>query len=59
LTRRANQRHGIIIDVVLVVLHAELGKPRPHVIVQADELDALASTIVCPMSSKIQTLAKD
>lgn len=40
-------------DVVLVVLQGELGEPRPGVIVQADELDALASTIVCPMSSHI------
>jgi len=42
-------------DVVLVVLQGEQGKPRPGVIVQADELDALASTIVCPMSSHIDT----
>ena len=42
-------------DVVLVVLQSELGKPRPGVIVQADELDGLASTIVCPMSSHIDT----
>ena len=40
-------------DVVLVVLRGELGKPRPGVIVQADELDASSSTIVCPMSSDI------
>jgi mRNA interferase MazF len=40
-------------DVVLVVLQGELGKPRPAVIVQADELDAASSTIVCPMSSYI------
>jgi mRNA interferase MazF len=40
-------------DVVLVVLQGELGKPRPGVIVQSDELDTLASTIVCPMSSYI------
>ena len=40
-------------DIVLVVLQGELGKPRPAVIVQADELDASSSTIVCPMSSYI------
>jgi mRNA interferase MazF len=40
-------------DVVLIVLQGELGKPRPGVIVQADELDASSSTIVCPMSSYI------
>jgi mRNA interferase MazF len=30
-----------------------MGKPRPGVIVQADELDDLPSVIVCPMSSDI------
>ena len=40
-------------DVFLVVLQGELGKPRPGVIVQADELNASSSTIVCPMSSHI------
>jgi mRNA interferase MazF len=40
-------------DVVLIVLQGELGKPRPGVVVQTDELDALSSTIVCPMSSHI------
>ena len=40
-------------DVALVVLQGEMGKPRPGVIVQADELDHLASVIVCPMSSDI------
>ena len=42
-------------DVVLIVLQGELGKPRPGVIVQADELDASSSTIVCPMSSHIDS----
>ena len=40
-------------DIALVVLQGELGKPRPGVIVQSDELDALSSLIVCPMSSYI------
>jgi mRNA interferase MazF len=40
-------------DVALVVLQGELGKPRPGVIVQSDELSALSSLIVCPMSSHI------
>ena len=40
-------------DVVLVVLQGELGKPRPSVLVQSDELGALSSLIVCPMSSYI------
>jgi mRNA interferase MazF len=41
-------------DVVLVVLQRELGKPRPGVIVQADELgEATTSVLVCPMSSDV------
>jgi mRNA interferase MazF len=40
-------------DIALVVLQGELGKPRPGVIVQSDELGALSSLIVCPMSSHI------
>jgi mRNA interferase MazF len=39
-------------DIVLVVLQGELGKPRPGVLVQSDELGAL-SLIVCPISSYI------
>ena len=40
-------------DVALVVLKGELGKPRPGVIVQSDELGALSSLIICPMSSYV------
>jgi mRNA interferase MazF len=40
-------------DVVVVVLQGELGKPRPGVVVQSDELSTLSSLIVCPMSSHI------
>lgn len=41
-------------DVVLVVAQGDMGKPRPGVIVQADELgDATTSVLVCPMSSDI------
>jgi mRNA interferase MazF len=41
-------------DVVLIILQGELGKPRPGVIVQADELDeATTSVLVCPMSSTV------
>ncbi len=40
-------------DVVLVVLRAELGKPRPAIVVQADELGSATTTVlVCPMSSE-------
>ena len=41
-------------DVVLIVLKGELGKPRPGVIVQADEFrDSTTSVLVCPMSSAV------
>ena len=40
-------------DVVLVVAPGDLGKPRPAIVVQADELgDATTTILVCPMSSK-------
>src|ERR1700716_3707889 len=39
-------------DVVLVVVPSELGRPRPGVVVQADEFSKELSTIfVCPVSS--------
>lgn len=39
-------------DVVIVVAAGDLGKPRPAVVVQADELGAATtSVIVCPLSS--------
>ena len=42
-------------DVVIVVVSGELGKPRPAVVVQADELgDATTTVLVCPMSSEIR-----
>jgi mRNA interferase MazF len=41
-------------DVVLVVVSGEIGKPRPGVIVQADELgDTTTSVLVCPLSSDL------
>jgi mRNA interferase MazF len=41
-------------DVVLVVAQGDISKPRPGVIVQADELgDATTSVLVCPMSSEV------
>ena len=43
-------------DIVLAVLQGDLGKPRPAVIVQADELGPDRLTIIiCPMSSAIAT----
>jgi len=42
-------------DVVLVVVPNELGRPRPSVIVQANEFDDVLSTIfICPISSDTQ-----
>ncbi len=41
-------------DVVLVVVSGDIGKPRPGVVVQADELgDTTTSVLVCPMSSDL------
>ncbi|SDT36353.1 type II toxin-antitoxin system PemK/MazF family toxin [Bradyrhizobium canariense] len=41
-------------DVVLVVAQGDMGKPRPGVIVQADELgDTTTSILICPMSSEV------
>lgn len=42
-------------DVVLVVVPSELGRPRPGVVVQADEFNEALSTIfICPVSSDLQ-----
>jgi mRNA interferase MazF len=42
-------------DLVLVVVPSELGRPRPGVVVQADEFNEELSTIfVCPISSDLQ-----
>ena len=42
-------------DVVLVVVPSELGRPRPGVIVQADEFSKDLSTVfICPVSSDVQ-----
>jgi mRNA interferase MazF len=42
-------------DVVLMVVPSDLGRPRPGIVVQADELTADFSTIlVCPVSSDLQ-----
>ena len=45
-------------DVVLVVVPSELGRPRPGVIVQADEFSKDLSTVfICPVSSDVQERA--
>jgi mRNA interferase MazF len=42
-------------DVVLMVVPGELGRPRPGIIVQADELGEKTTTVVaCPLSSDVQ-----
>jgi mRNA interferase MazF len=42
-------------DLVLVVIPSELGRPRPGVVVQADEFNEELSTIfICPVSSDLQ-----
>jgi mRNA interferase MazF len=41
-------------DVVLMVAPSDLGRPRPGVIVQADELgDTTTSVLICPMTSDL------
>ena len=42
-------------DVVLMVVPGELGRPRPGIIVQADELgDNTTTVLACPLSSNAQ-----
>jgi mRNA interferase MazF len=39
---------------VAIAVHGELGRPRPVVVVQADELGDLTTTVlVCPISSAV------
>lgn len=42
-------------DVVLVAVPSELGRPRPGVIVQAEEFnEELSRVFICPVSSDLQ-----
>jgi len=41
-------------DVVLIVTPGDLGRPRPGVIVQADEFKDLTTVFVCPITSDVQ-----
>ena len=42
-------------DVVLVVVPSELGRPRPGVVVQAEEFnEELSAVFICPVSSDLQ-----
>jgi mRNA interferase MazF len=46
-------------DVVLLVGQGDMGKPRPGVIVQADELgNTTNSVLVCPMSSDVSEFVR-
>lgn len=39
-------------DIVIAVGRGDYGKPRPHVVVQSDQLDeAMPSVILCPITS--------
>jgi mRNA interferase MazF len=39
---------------VVIVAHGEFGRPRPAVVVQADELgDATTTVLVCPITSDV------
>ena len=39
---------------VVIVAHGEFGRPRPAVVVQADELgDATTTVLVCPITSPV------
>jgi mRNA interferase MazF len=43
-------------DVVLMVIPGELGRPRPGIIVQANELgDDTTTVLACPLSSDVQS----
>ena len=40
-------------DVVIIVASGELGKPRPAIVVQADELgETTTSVLICPITSE-------
>jgi mRNA interferase MazF len=41
-------------DVVLMVVPSDLGRPRPGIVVQADEFAGLSTIFVCPVSSDLQ-----
>ena len=41
-------------DVIVMVAPGDLGKPRPAIIVQADDLGSTTTTVlVCPLSSDV------
>ena len=45
---------------VVIVAYGELGRPRPAVIIQADELGGATTTVVaCPITSEIVEMLPD
>lgn len=44
-------------DIVIVVAQGDYGKPRPGIVVQADELEQeTSSVLICPISSDIRPM---
>jgi mRNA interferase MazF len=44
-------------DVLLTVVPGDLGRPRPGIVVQADELgDATTTVLACPLSSDVERI---
>ena len=42
-------------NIVLMVVPSDLGRPRPGIVVQADELaDDFSTILICPISSDLQ-----
>jgi mRNA interferase MazF len=41
-------------DVVTAVMPREQGKPRPAVVVQADDLEGSTTLLVCPLTSRLE-----
>jgi mRNA interferase MazF len=42
-------------DVVLLIMHGDIGKPRPGIVVQSNQLgEAATSILVCPISSDVR-----
>lgn len=40
-------------DLVTVALQGDYGKPRPALIIQADQFDALGSVVILPLTSTL------
>jgi len=42
-------------DIVLVVIPNDLGRPRPGIVIQADEFaEELSTVFICPITSDVQ-----